>query len=212
MADLANISILRMVHFQNVEYILKNGVCSREHTQADPNYINIGHRQLITDRHIHPVPIDGAGNLGEYVPFYFAGHTPMLYLIMNGYQGVEQRPQKDIVFLISKVGKIKENGLEYVFTNMNAKIAIADFYNNDEDFDRLRWDIIHNRIWKNDENNPARQDYKQAEFLVRSHVPANCITALIVKTVRKKALFDQMISEMGLEIPVFIDNNCKLYY
>lgn len=39
--------------------------------------------QLITDRYEHPVPLPNKGNLGEYIPFYFAGHTPMLYLIKN---------------------------------------------------------------------------------------------------------------------------------
>lgn len=84
--------------------------------------------QLIEDRHIYPVKLANAGNLGEYVPFYFSEHTPMLYLIMNGYKGVQQRPQEDIVFLVSAFEEIRAAGLEFVFTNMNAKLALAEFF------------------------------------------------------------------------------------
>ena len=191
MAVNGNIALYRMVHFENVEYILNNGLCSREHRNADPNYINIGHRQLITDRHDYQIPINRTGSLGEYVPYYFAGHSPMLYLIMNGYKGVEQRPQKDIVFIVSKFDKIKEAGLEFVFTNMNAKIALADFYNDEKDFDKIQWDIVKSKQWANDIINYSRQDYKQAEFLVRTHVPISCISALVVKTTERRTYFDR---------------------
>ena len=206
------IYLFRMVHWKNVEYILHNGLCCREHPNSDPNYINIGHRQLITDRHDHPITIAGAGNLGDYVPFYFAGHSPMLYLIMNGYKGVEKRPQEDIVYLVSDFNKIEDAGLEYVFTDMNAKLAVVNFFNDKKDFDKIKWDIVKNSHWKNDESNIARQDYKQAEFLVRDHVPITCITDLVLKSTAKEAHFRQLIADLDLDIEVVIDNNCKLYY
>jgi hypothetical protein len=37
----------------------------RGHALEDSNYVNIGMRGLIADRHEHPVPIEGRGNLGE---------------------------------------------------------------------------------------------------------------------------------------------------
>ena len=141
------IFLYRMVHWENVQHILQYGICSLGHPDKDSNYINIGHRQLITDRHEHPVPLPNKDNLGEYIPFYFAGHTPMLYLIKNGYKGVEQRPQEDIVFLVSTFDKIKKANLEFVFTDMNAKIAIVKFFDNESDFNKLQWDIIQSRFW-----------------------------------------------------------------
>lgn len=212
MAIPENILLYRMVHWQNVEYILQNGLCSRENENADPDYINIGHRQLISDRHNHPVKLPNSGNLGEYVPFYFAGHTPMLYLIMNGYQGVAQRPQKDLVFFVCKFDAIKNSDLEYVFTDRNAKIEIAKFYNNSADLEQLNWDIINSKDWKNDETNLSRQDYKQAELLVRSHVPVNYVHALVVKNAERKVYFEELLAKLALNIKVYVDTNCKLYY
>lgn len=206
------INLYRMVHWQNVEYILQNGFCSREHPNMDPDYISIGHRQLISDRHAHPVPLANAGNLGEYVPFYFAGHSPMLYLIYNGYQGVSQLPQKDIVFMVCKFHNIQNSGLEYLFTDRNAKISVANFYNQKADFDKLNWDCIQSKNWKNDESNYSRQDYKQAEFLVRHQVPVEYITALVVKNEERKAYFEDLITKLALNIAVHIDTKNLLYY
>lgn len=204
--------IYRMVHWKNVGYILKNGLCSKNHKLADPNYINIGHKKLIVDRKDKDIPIEGAGLLGEYIPFYFAGHSPMLLMIKNGTPPVEKIPQEDIVFLISTVEKVKQFNLEYVFTDMHAKLALAHFFNDDAGFDSIKWDIVKSLQWKNTEDNRSRKDYKQAGFLVRNYMPVNCITHIGVKTERRKTFFDKMIANLALNISVGVDKNCKLYY
>lgn len=201
-----------MVHWQNVEYILRNGMACREHENADPDYINIGMRSLIEDRHVHPIPVLGAGNLGEYIPFYFAGHSPMLYLIKNGYGGVTKRPQNDIVFILVKYESIKEAALPFVYTDRNAKLAVAKFYTKEDDFDKLNWSVIRSKQWDNDNTQLSRRDLKQAEFLVRQHIPVTRIYALVVKSEDRKQYFENIITTLGLTIKVHIDNGCKLYY
>jgi len=90
--DLTQRPVFRMVHANNVEYILKNGICCRTHPLADPDYINIGDTHLITQRDEYMVPINPPdGNLGDYVPFYFGGHSPMLLNIKTGHRGVSKR-------------------------------------------------------------------------------------------------------------------------
>ncbi|MEQ9220240.1 MAG: DUF4433 domain-containing protein [Cyclobacteriaceae bacterium] len=200
-----------MVHWQNVEHILRNGLCCRLHPDYDPNYVEIGHRQLITDRHTYSVKIQNYGTLGEYVPFYFAGHTPMLLKIKSGAENVVKRPQEDIVFLVSNHEVIKAEGLIYFFTDMNAKRALAEHFTNEKDFAKLRWDIIESRYWSN-KDGVGRQDFKQAEYLVRNFVPLHCIRGLVVKNSERHDYFEEMIKELGLEIPVYVDKNCKLYY
>nr|WP_294861597.1 DUF4433 domain-containing protein [uncultured Fluviicola sp.] len=212
MLNTSDISLYRMVHWQNVAYILQHGMCCRGHELEDPNYITIGMRSLIADRHDYPVPLENAGNLGEYVPFYFAGHSPMLFLIKKGYSGVEQRPQEDIVFFMCKFEAIKQAGLPFVFTDRNAKIAVASYYRDEADFGKLNWEIIGAHDWANDENKLDRRDLKQAEFLVHRHVPVSCIHALVVKTKERKVYFDNLIRNLGLEIKVYVDEKRKLYY
>lgn len=201
-----------MVHWQNIPHILKYGLCSRTHENADPNFINIGHEQLIIDRDQHKIDLEGKGLLGEYIPFYFAGHSPMLYLIMNGFQGVQKRPQEDLVFLVCKIAEISQSGVDYFFTDRNAKMKLAKPYTDLADLDRLNWGCIYTREWKNTEENYQKRDLKQAEFLVKHHLPVNLISAVVVKNEEKKTYIEAQLHIFGMNIPVHIDKGYKLYY
>ena len=68
--------ILRLMHFDNLEHILKHGMYSKNSGHVIPNYVNIGDTTLIKQRETFTVRIDPPnGNLGDYIPFYFAGPT-----------------------------------------------------------------------------------------------------------------------------------------
>jgi hypothetical protein len=204
--------IYRMVHWQNIPHILQYGLCCHSHENADPNYINIGHGQLINDRDQHQIDLEGVGVLGEYIPFYFAGHSPMLYLIMNGFQGVQKRPQEDLIFLVSKIKNVSQSGVEFFFTDRNAKMKLAKTYRDVEDLDKLDWDSIKTRDWKNTEENFQKRDLKQAEFLVRHHLPVEFISAVVVRNEEKKTYIEEQLHIFGINIPVYIDIENKLYY
>lgn len=204
--------LFRIVHWQNIEYILRHGLCSNNHTLKDPQYINIGHPQLIADRDEYPVPLEGYGNLGEYIPFYFWGHSPMLYLIMHGYKGVTQYPQKDIVYLVIDSKQIIEADFQYVFTDRHAKVKLAKFFNQPDDLQLLRWDIIKSKRWDNTEEDFQRMDFKQAEFLVRDHIPTHFINRLIVKNDERRRDIEEIVRKLDLNIPVSNAPDGKLYY
>ena len=211
--ELKKIFLYRIVHWQNVEYILRNGIYHQEHSMADPNYINIGHRQLIADRHEYPITkLPNAGTLGEYVPFYFGPHSPMLLMIKNGTPPIEKRPQEDVVYIITSVNTVKEANCEYCFTDKHAKLALAGFYRNDADFDKIDWEVIKAKFWHNIPEYQDRQDRKQAEFLVRHHVPVSCINWLGVKSEERKKYFEEIISSLGLPNKVYLDPKNNLYY
>lgn len=208
-----HIPLYRIVHWQNVEHILHHGLCCAGHPEANPNFINIGHQQLITDRHTHPITqLPNAGNLGEYIPFYFGPFSPMLLMIKNGTPPVKQRLQEDIVYIISSVKTIKAAGLEYCFTDRQAKRALAQFYQNDEDFDKIDWEVVGQQRWNNVSDYQDRMERKQAEFLIRHYVPVACITWLAVRTDERKRYFERMVSNLQLPIQVFLDTKNKLYY
>lgn len=180
---------------------------------ADPDYINIGHSKLIEDRHEHPIiGIEGAGNLGEYVPFYFGPHSPMLLMIKSGSTWVTKRPQEDILYIISSLDRIKQANCEYCFSDKQAKLALANFYRRDEDLDKIDWEVVKAKYWKNDEHYLDRQDRKQAELLVRNAVPVSCIEAICVKSEERKEYIEGLLGRFKLEIKVYLDTNNKLYY
>jgi hypothetical protein len=205
------IKIYRMVHWSNVEHALRNGLCTAGHHLADGNYVAIGHRDLIGDRNIHQVPVGSGGTLGEYIPFYFAGHSPMLYAIDTGHK-VKYYPQSDIVFIECDFDTVCTSGCEFCFTDRNAKISLANYFTEPRNVENLKWDYIQGRYWNNTEQHIKRQDYKQAEFLVKYHLDVNYIDQLWVKNQERKAYFEEIINNLALSITVNIDTNLHLYY
>jgi hypothetical protein len=133
-------------------------------------------------------------------------------MIKNGTAPVEQRPQEDIVYLISSVQAIKNANLEYCFTDMHAKLRLAGFYREDKDFDKIDWEVVQAKVWNRLPDYLDRQDRKQAEFLVRHHVPVSCISWLGVKTEARKRYFDEIIAKLELPVQVFLDTKNQLYY
>lgn len=205
--------IFRMIHFNNLEYILTNGICSSKHPKADPNYINIGDSSLIKQRDEYPVGINPPGGaLGEYIPFYFAGHTPMLLKIKTGY-GVKQIPQENIIFICCNVKDIiQDTSIEWCYTDGHAKNNITDYFNDLKDLHHIDWEAVNATYWTNDENDIDRTRKKQAEFLVRYFIPVSYIYCIIVRNESKKEEVQQLLIKLDLDIPIIVDTNNKLYY
>ena len=82
--------IFRIVHRNNLPWILANGLHCRSSLVIDPHYVDIGNPDLIGKRNARAVPIAPGGTLSNYVPFYFTPRSPMLLNIKTGYNGVRQ--------------------------------------------------------------------------------------------------------------------------
>jgi hypothetical protein len=205
--------VYRMIHIDNVEYVLKNGMCTRAHESADPAYINIGDTQLIAQREDFSVRINPpGGKLSDYVPFYFAGHSPMLYNIKTGWRGIRQRPQAEIVFLASSIGRIIQRCSLWCYTDGHAKHNISGFYNNVNALSQLDWDTIRSQYWNNTLDDMDRQRRKAAEFLVKDFVPEECIKEIYVFNEACRVRVQLIANQLNVDIPVIIDKDKKLYF
>ena len=100
--DPSKIWVYRIIHYQNLEYILQNGIYYRNSENFDPNYVNIGSPEVINHRDKVIAKCFPGTIVNEYVPFYFGFRTPMLYKIKTGH-GVPQRPQHEIIYLCCKL-------------------------------------------------------------------------------------------------------------
>lgn len=108
--------IWRIVHRDNLPWILDNGLhCASSEVQA-PNYVNIGNAELIDKRRTRRVPIEPSGMLADYVPFYFTPFSVMMQNIHSGWS-VQQRGNDEILILVSSLHRVAELGLPFVFTN-----------------------------------------------------------------------------------------------
>ena len=212
--DLTQRSIYRMVHYENIEYILKNGMCCQSHPLADPNYIDIGYAKLISQRKEYKVRIDPPnGNFGDCVPFYFGGHSPMLLNIKTGERDITRRPQEDIVFVCCKIFRIVYFcEAQWCFTDGHAKAKNSAYYNNVQELVKIDWQMVFEQWWRNTADDNDRERRKQAEFLVKYYVPVNCFHGLLVKNQQRKEGVERIVTRLGLKIPVKADTNNQLFY
>lgn len=173
--------LFRITHIQNLEYILNNGLHTQHSVNADPNFKSIGDLSLIEYRKKEmEVPVEPYGRFLEYIPFYFGTRQPMLYKIATGWEEVEQHPQDDIIYLVTTLELIEESGLKYVYTDGHARARITTFYNNRADLDKLDWEAIYATNWKNTPEDPDKMNRKQSEFMIKNHVPVNCLERILV--------------------------------
>jgi hypothetical protein len=120
--------IFRITHRDNLPWILANGLHCRNSNRYDSSFVSIGNPDLIVNRHYHAVPIAPGGSLSDYVPFYFTPLSMMSYNINTGYRGVRQRPNEEIVILVSSLRKLAGDGIRFLFTDRHAYLRYACYY------------------------------------------------------------------------------------
>ncbi len=187
MPDLSKIYLFRMTHIENILHILQHGITHVSSLNANATYVSIGDVSLIRNRNAFVMP--NKKTLGEYIPFYFGVRMPMLYVIQNGYNGVQETTTENIVYCVSSVQQILNHHLPFIFTNGHAVDALTDFFV-ENDIARIEtiidWPAIKARYWKND-NDLDLKRRKEAEFLVESDIPTTAIVGWIVYNEKVKS-------------------------
>jgi len=100
--------IWRIVHRDNLPWILDNGLHCGNSGVKSANWVHIGNPELTDKRATHPVPLPPGGFLNDYVPFYFTPFSVMMRNIHTGWGGITKRPNEEIVILVSSMHKLKE--------------------------------------------------------------------------------------------------------
>jgi hypothetical protein len=171
--------VFRIAHIANVPWILDHGLHCRNSLERDLNYVEIGNPELIEKRTLRAVPIPPGGVLGDYIPFYFTPHSPMLYNIKTGYQGISRRPMSEIVILVAALPALAAQRLPFVFTDRHAYLQTASFFSDLVQLDRIPWDLLQKRDFKRDVYDPSKFERYQAEALVYRHLPVAALSDII---------------------------------
>jgi len=129
------------------------------------------------------VPNPPGGTMHEYVPFYFAPRSPMLSAIHNRRVNNCSLLQGDILHFETTVPQVAVLGRGIVFYDRNATLMFSNAYT---DLNLLSTTVDWNLLTEHPcldgyckyfQNRPAEPKYvdrmekRQAEFLVRDHVP-----------------------------------------
>lgn len=181
---------------------------------AGINYQNIAHAGAQGARAVRAVPDPPGGVVHDFVPFYFAPRSPMLYAINGGRVAGCTWRQADIVHFETTVALATTAGRAFVFYDRNATLAFSTAYTDLARLDAaVAWDLItevpqldgYCMYWHNrpaDARYADRMERRQAEFLVRDNVPLHCMTRLGVIDAGRQAQVQAMLARAGVAMPV----------
>lgn len=195
--------IWRIVHRDNLPWILDHGLYSGNNHNFCPNWVSIGNPDLTKKRAVHPVPLTPHGYLNDYVPFYFTPFSPMLLNIKSG-RGVTQRSNDEIVILISSLYRVQKLDLDFVFTDMHAYYQWASFYHHLKDLDKIDWPILQARDFSRDYDDPQKFERYQAEALIYQHCPINALEGIICYNRVVKAEIQAQLDARKMDLGVFV--------
>ena len=188
----------RICHIQNISYIMKVGLCTKHHPDADPDFKTIGNPEIIDTRDDLQVKFAHFGNIGEYVPFYFTPRSLMLYNIVTGFRAplVPKLPKEQILVircLISDLAKLNR----FFFTDGQANTAITKHYTDLDYLGEIDWDSIQKSNFSKSEDFDRPRRY-QAEFLVHGHVPVSSIQSLHVYNEKAAQYVKNELDKLGI--------------
>jgi hypothetical protein len=205
-------SIYHITHKDNLRGIVENGAIVAQSLiqQHAVDFCSIAHSN-IQDRRAHtPVPCGPEGFLHDYIPFYFAPRSPILYAIHMGNVDGCTVGQADIVYLVTSAQQIESKGLKFVFTDGHGTMAFSDFFDDLADLDEVDWQIMKAKYWVDTDQDPDRKRRRQAEFLIHRRLDWSMIEEIgtMNKGVQNEVI--AMIDNAGYQPPVNIRR--KWYY
>ena len=194
--------IWRIVHRDNLPWVLDNGLHCANSGVLSPTYVNIGNADLIDKRRHRQVPIAPGGTLADYVPFYFTPFSVMMKNIHSGW-GVQQRRNEEIVILVSSLHRIQELGLPFAFTNAHAYPDWTNYYDDLAQLGEIDWGLLQRRDFKRDADDPRKMERYQAEALIHQHLPVQGLLGIVCYTEDLKQRIEQEIQARNLNLPVY---------
>lgn len=194
--------IWRIVHRDNLPWVLDHGLHCANAGVLSPNYVNIGNTELIDKRRHRVVPIAPGGTLADYVPFYFTPFSVMMKNIHSGW-GVPQRRNEEIVIVVSSLHHVQGLGLPFLFTNAHALPEWTDYYSDLAQLSEIDWGLLQRRDFKRDADDPRKMERYQAEALIHQHLPVQGILGIVCYTDALKQSIEQEIQMRNLTLPVY---------
>jgi hypothetical protein len=195
--------IYHFTHESNLELILAASEIRAHALARESTIVDIAEGGIKKRREIRQVSCEPGGCVGDYVPFYFAPQSPMLFKISRGGVVGVDSDQRPIVYLVTTTELIVGAGLKYAFTDGNAATIMTTFYN---DLARLGkvvdWPLMQTQYWRNTDEDGDRVRRRMAEFLVEGALPIKLVTEVAVYDADAQERVAEMLSNAGVDLPV----------
>jgi hypothetical protein len=211
-------SPLRIFHITAISNLARIAKSKKLHSNTQLQkkkieYENIAYQGAQGKRATKMVARPPGGFIHDYVPFYFAPRSPMLFTINKGNVPDCDYRQPDIVHFATTVEAVIESELAYVFYDYNATLNFATCYSDVKDLDKIDWDLFREiprldgycQFWKSDMNKPRysrRMETRQAEFLIHKSVPLTLMSMIGTYNEAKASEVREILDEADIDLPV----------
>jgi ssDNA thymidine ADP-ribosyltransferase, DarT len=208
--------LFHFTHVDNLPAILDAGALLSDTTVCDRGLLanEAGEPEIKNRRRRHPVTCPPGGVVADYVPFYFAPRSPMMYVLWKGRVPSFTGDHHDLVYFVSDVGRIVAAEVPLAISDRNAAKALADFTNDvgvlgDLGIDVPRsdfvdWPLMKARMWNNTLEDGERMERRMAEFLVHGLVPFDLVSGVAVQSDERRARVEHLFGHAGCDLKVVV--------
>lgn len=194
--------IYHFTHKRNLDSIIERDGLFCDSRMSNRAHEVVGNRDIKFRRMNKDVPIPPSGRIGDYVPFYFAPRSPMLYSIYKNNVPGCTHEQKDIVYLCSSA---EDTACNYpcCFTNRNAALNTATFFNDiGQLHDAVDWPLMRALMWNSTPEDLDRRDRRMAEFLVYQFFPWSLVKGIGVYDAETLVYVQKILAKYNQQTPV----------
>jgi hypothetical protein len=177
--------IAHFTHVGNLPTIMKGGcVLADSLVRGGGVAINeCGNIEIKERRRTVAVPISPGGVVSDYVPFYFAPRSPMMFSIHKGNVPTYQEGQEPLIYLWSHSSVVAQMGLPWVGSDGNAAHSLSVMTNRWDELERMvDWSIMTERYWRDTPTDGDRMRRRMAELLVHRQFPISAIQGIVAKS------------------------------
>ena len=210
------VRLFHITAISNLDGIFRTGALLAKNHGVQ--YANIAHQGAQGARSARSVPNPPGGVIHDYVPFYYAPRSPMLYAINGGRVAGCGLRQGDIAHLEFTVDSVLADGSPFVIFDRNATLPYAAAYVALADLDKIAWQIFFESPlvggfsqYFHDRPSPPhhadRREKRMAEFIVRSRVELHrCVRIGVIDAVSQSRV-DQLMQRIGLQLRVDVQRD-----
>lgn len=180
----SRVLLYHLTHVENLRSIAQRGLQSDSAVEDTAALaVDVANQEVKARRRRRAVPVGPGGAVADYVPFYFAPRSPMLFAIHRGGVPTFSGGQGGLVYLVTDVGAVNDRRLGFAFTDRNAASALARFSDRIDDLEEfVDWPLMAAKMCNDTLEEPDRMSRRMAEFLVHERVPWDAFVALAART------------------------------
>ncbi len=176
---------MHFTHVGNLPTVIASGCLKADSLiLAESVSINECGNMQIKERRRHVrVDVPPGGFVADYVPFYFAPRSPMMFSIARGNVPTYSDGQDPLVYLWSHLSVVDRLGLAWVGSDGNCAHSLSVMTNDWGELEAsVDWDVMPLKYWNDTSEDGDRMRRRMAELLIHQRFPIMAIEGIGTKT------------------------------